>query len=63
MKHEPTQAETIAELAASCDGPDQFQNFDRAFRHSLTIPKEALLKEEAQQKKLKARRRVAKPHS
>jgi hypothetical protein len=42
-----TQAKTIADIAARCKGPDQFQNFDRAFRHSLTIPKEAVVKEEA----------------
>jgi hypothetical protein len=62
MKTEPTQADTIASIAARCDGPDQFQNFDRAFRHSLTIPKAAVVKEEARQKKARARRR-AKPTS
>ena len=55
MKNEPTQAETIAAISARCDGPDQFQNFDRAFRHSLTIPKAALLKEEARLKRAKER--------
>jgi hypothetical protein len=61
MKTEPTQAETIATIAARCDeNPDQFGTFDRAFRHSLTISKEAVLKEEARLKKQRARRR-AKP--
>jgi hypothetical protein len=63
VKHQPTPAETIAELAARCDGPDQFQNFDRAFRHSPTLSKDAVLKEEARQKKLRARRRDRKPHT
>jgi hypothetical protein len=54
---------TIAELAARCEGPGQFQSFDRAFRHSLTLSKDAVLKEETRQKKLRARRRAAKPHS
>lgn len=27
-----SQSETIAELNARCDGPNQFENFDRAFR-------------------------------
>jgi hypothetical protein len=54
------QAETIAAIAARCDGPNQFENFDRAFRHSLTIPKESLLKEEARQKKHRARQRAKK---
>jgi hypothetical protein len=58
MKNEPTQAETIAAIAARCDGPNQFDNFDRAFRHSLTIPKAALLKKEAKQKKSRARKRA-----
>jgi len=31
-----SQAETIAELNARCGGPNQFENFDRAFRKSLT---------------------------
>ncbi len=56
MKHEPAQAETIADIAARCDGPDQFQNFDRAFRHSLTIPKAALVKEEERLKRLRAKK-------
>ncbi len=61
MKHEPTQAETIADLSVRCEGPDQFQNFDRMFRHSLTIPKAAVIKEEARLKRLRARRRGKKP--
>lgn len=55
-----TQARTIAEIAVRCEGPNQFENFDRAFRHSLTIPKEAVLKEEARLKKLLARRKAKK---
>jgi hypothetical protein len=42
-----TQAETIAELNARSEGPNQFENFDLAFRKSLTVPKAAALKEEA----------------
>ena len=56
-----TQAKTIADIAARCDGPDQFQNFDRAFRHSLTVSKEAVVKEETRLKKLRARKRARKP--
>jgi hypothetical protein len=55
-----TQAETIADLSARCAGPDQFQNFDRGVRACLSVPKEALLKEEARQKRLRARRRARK---
>ncbi len=60
MKNEPTQAETIAELAARCEGRNQFENFDRAFRKSLTVPKAALLKEEARIKRARARKRAKK---
>ena len=56
-----SQAETIAELNARCDGPDQFQRFDRGVRASLSVSKEAVLKEEARQKRLRARRRAKKP--
>jgi hypothetical protein len=55
-----SQAETIAELAARCAGPSQFENFDRAFRASLTVSKEAILKEEARQKRLRAKKRARK---
>ena len=60
MKREPTQAETIAALSARCDGPNQFENFDRAFRHSLTLSKDAVVKEESRLKRLRARRRAKK---
>lgn len=55
-----SQAETIADLNARCDGPNQFENFDRAFRKSLTVSKEAILKEEAQRKRARAKKRVRK---
>ena len=57
---EPTHAETIAALAARCDGPNQFEQFDRAVRQSLAVPKAAVVKEEARQKKLRAGRRAKK---
>ena len=57
---EKTQAETIAELGARCEGPNQFENFDRAFRTALTVPKAALLKEEARQKRARAKKRAKK---
>ena len=57
---EKSQAETLAELNARCEGPNQFENFDRAFRTSLTVPKNALLKEEARQKRARAKKRSKK---
>jgi hypothetical protein len=55
-----TQTETIADLSARCAGPDQFQNFDRAFRHSLTVPKAAVLKEDKRWKLARAKKRAKK---
>lgn len=56
-----SQSETISELNARCDGPNQFENFDRAFRKSLTVPKAVAVKEEARQKRARARKRAKKP--
>jgi hypothetical protein len=55
-----SQTETLAELNARCEGPDQFERFDRAFRASLNVSKEALLKKETRQKRDRAKRRAAK---
>jgi hypothetical protein len=55
-----SQAETISELNARCTGPDQFDNFDRGVRASLSMSKEAVLKEEARLKRLRARKRARK---
>jgi hypothetical protein len=63
MNDPDLQKKTIAELASRCEGPDQFGNFDRAFRASLTVSKEAVMKEEARQKRLRAKRRGRKPVS
>ena len=64
MKTDPeTQARTIADIAARCEGPNQFENFDRAVRASLSVSKEAILKEEARQKRFRAKRRAKKSAS
>lgn len=55
-----SQAETIADLAARCEGPNQFDNFDRAFRQMLTIPKSAVLKDDAKWKRARAKKRARK---
>ena len=55
-----TQAETIADLDARCAGPDQFENFDRAFRTALTVPKAAVLKEDKRWKRARAKKRAKK---
>ena len=53
-----TQAETIADLSARCAGPNQFENFDQAFRTSLTVPKAAVLKENKRWKRARAKKRA-----
>ena len=53
-----TQAETIADLSGRCAGPDQFQNFDSAFRRALAVPKAAVLKEDARWKRARAKKRA-----
>ena len=61
MKTDPgLQARTISELSARCEGQNQFENFDRAFRQSLTVPKEAILKEQEQRKRARAKKRSRK---
>lgn len=60
MKNEPTQAETIADLNARCERPNQFDNFDRGVRASLSVSKEAVLKAEAREKRANAKKRAKK---
>jgi hypothetical protein len=42
------------DIAVKCDAPDQFQNFDRGVRLFLSVPKSAVLKDEAKTKRRKA---------
>lgn len=47
---------TIPEdIAAKCDAPDQFENFDRGVRLFLSVPKSAVMKDEAKTKRRKKR--------
>jgi len=41
------------ELKAKCNADDQFDRFDRVFRAVISVPKAAMLKEEAKQKRRK----------
>ena len=54
------QAKTIADIAARCEHPNQFDRFDRGVRASLSVSKEAVLKAEALEKRSRARRRAKK---
>jgi hypothetical protein len=61
MKTDPElRAKTIAELAVRCELPDQFNRFDRGVRASLSVSKEAVLKEEARLKRARAKKRAMK---
>lgn len=44
------------DLAARCDGPNQFENFDKLFRAVIAVPKSAILKEEAKWKRARAKK-------
>jgi hypothetical protein len=54
------RTQTIEALAARCEGPNQFENFARGVRASLSVSKEAVLKEEAKRKRARERKRRAK---
>ena len=47
------------EIAAKCDGPNQAETFDRGIRAFLSVPKLAVLKEEAKAKRRKLGRKQA----
>jgi len=49
------------ETVARCNGPEQFQNFDRMFRSVIAVPKEKIVKEETKWKRKQARKRADKP--
>jgi len=55
-----SQEDVIADLNARCTGPDQFENFDRAFRRSLIVPKAAVLKEDKRWRRARAKKRAKK---
>jgi hypothetical protein len=44
------------ELAAKCDGPDQFERFDRMFRTVIAVPKAEIDKREAKWKQARKKR-------
>jgi hypothetical protein len=48
------------ELAAKCNGPDQFSRFDQLFRSMIAVPKSAINKEEKKWKRKQAKKRTRK---
>jgi hypothetical protein len=55
------QTEMIADLDLHCERPDQFDRFDLRNRASLSVSKETVLKAEARERRVRARRREKKP--
>jgi hypothetical protein len=57
-------AEPIAipeEIAAKCDGPDQFGKFDRLFRSVIATPRADIDKADAKWKRKQDKKRAKKP--
>jgi hypothetical protein len=62
MKTDPATPLSISipeDIAAKCDGPDQFQKFDKLFRSVIAVPKAALDKAESKWKRNQAKKRLA----
>jgi hypothetical protein len=57
---EPAPITIPPDIAAKCDGPDQFEKFDRLFRGVIAVPKEAIAKEETKWKRARAKKRASK---
>ena len=55
MKIESSPITIPPDLAAKCDGPNQFENFDKLFRAVIAVPKAAIDKEEAKWKRARAK--------
>jgi hypothetical protein len=49
------------DIAARCDGPDQFEKFDNLFRTVIATPKAQIDKQEAKWKRAQAKKRSIKP--
>ena len=53
--HHPGEINIPDELAARCDGPNQFERFDQLFRAVISVTKAAIDKEQANEKRQKKR--------
>jgi hypothetical protein len=60
MTNNKTSGDGITEeLKSKCDADNQFGRFDRVFRQVVSVPKAAIDKEDAKQKRLKAKKKKA----
>jgi hypothetical protein len=48
------------DIAAKCDGPKQFEKFDRLFRSVISVPKADIDKAEAKWRQERAKKRAKK---
>jgi hypothetical protein len=56
MKRQAKPISIPPELAARCDGNDQAERMDKAFRAVLSTPHSAVMKDTAKRKKARAKR-------
>ena len=56
MKSTPRSMVIPDDIAAKCDGPDQFENSDRGIRAFLAVPNSAVLKEEGTRARKRAKK-------
>ena len=59
MKSQPKPIQISPELAARCDGNDQAERMDAAFRAVLKVPHSAVLKDTGKRKRARAKRKAA----
>ncbi len=57
MKLQPKPIQIPPELAARCNGSDQAERMDRAFRAVLSTPHSAVVKDTAKRKRARAKKR------
>jgi hypothetical protein len=62
MKQQPIPKPT-EELKAQCNAENQFNNFERAFRMVMSVPKAEVLRREAKEKHRNAKTRASKKTS
>lgn len=60
MKQSPSSKpiQIPEDIAARCDGPDQFEKFDSLFRTVIAAPKAEIDKREAKWKQTQAKKKV-----
>jgi hypothetical protein len=59
--HSPAPLVIPPDIAAKCDGPDQFERFDQMVSALVTVPKSAIAKEEKKYQRARACKKQAKP--